>query len=119
MRKIILSLTIFIVLNINADMTFFATKAKLWNISTDMEKFVYVAGLMDGAMLGGMKVQGITISTKLDTEQYVKAIDEFYKDYRNINIPVAFILKVIAFELDGASDNTIKEIVLKLRNQNN
>jgi len=106
------------VINTNAGMTFFATKGKLWTDLQNFEKFIYVLGLMDGAMLGGMKVQGVPISTKLDAEQYVKAIDEFYLDYKNANIPAPFVLKVISFELAGASEEEVNEIILKLRRQN-
>jgi len=106
-------------LNIKADMTFFATKANPWNSLQKFEKFVYIVGLMDGAILGDMQIQGVDISTKLNAEQYVNRIDTFYADKRNMNIPVPYILKVISLEQSQVSQITIQKVIFDLREENN
>lgn len=79
-----------------------------------LEKLLLVRGIYDGLMFG----QSVILShyyTKTSYEHLIRALDQFYSDYRNEKILVVYALKVISMELTGASKEEVDLELGKLR----
>ena len=112
---------------------FLQRKAADWEKLPDLAKLGYVMGYIDSEQL----YRVILVSTKpacseeqqtnLDKflnsnprpaatyGQLVAGIDEFYEDWRNKNISIAFVMRVVGLELAGRSQAEIDEVVRTLR----
>ena len=53
--------------------------------------------------------------TKRSCGLQVKALDGFYTDYRNYNIPVVNALQVVCYEQKGESEAGIESLLRRLR----
>jgi hypothetical protein len=50
-------------------------------------------------------------------ESYIKALDQFYEDYRNELIPAIWLFKVASMEMQGVDEDEVEEELRKLRAQ--
>jgi hypothetical protein len=80
-----------------------------WRTFEKLEKTFYVQGILDGLIFAESKIQGVKISYKTSIEHFLKALYQFYTDYKNELIPVPFALKVISRELNGTPQSEINE----------
>jgi hypothetical protein len=84
-----------------AEITVWGLRGGLWGKLDSSIKYMYLQGLIDGLAFANDEVQGEKISKRTSHEHLIKALDQFYTDYRNELIPVPFALKVISMELAG------------------
>ncbi len=97
------------------------TRGEVWKKLQGFEKWLYIQGLLDGLVFSGNKIHGVEIQPKSNQDpqeslNHIKmAIDQFYDDYRNVQIPVPFALKVISMEMKGESRKSIEDELTKLR----
>ncbi len=118
--KIKLSSIIFIILfslPAQAEMGFFGVKGEVWNDFKQVNKYMYISGLFDGLIFSNFMVHEVKLTTKISTEQYIKAVDTIYSDYRNSLIPVPFVLKIVTLEINGANKDTIDAELLSYRKE--
>jgi hypothetical protein len=78
------------------------------------EKILMVRGIYDGLWMSRALEKGY-YCTNRSYEQQVKALDNFYTDHRNYNIPVVNALQVICYELKGKSETGIENLLRFLR----
>ena len=78
------------------------------------EKILIVRGIYDGLWMSGALEKGY-YCTKRSCGLQVKALDGFYADYRNYNIPVVNALQVVCYEVKGESQAEIESILRHLR----
>ena len=62
-----------------------------------------------GDMLSKRRLPGITYG------QMVDGIDRLYKDYRNKQIPIPFLLELVKMEVEGRSEAQIDSVARELR----
>ena len=89
------------------------TLSKLAGGGTE-EKILIVRGIYDGLWMSRALEKGY-YCTKRSYGQQVKALDNFYTDYRNYNIPVVNALQVVCYELKGESESGIESLLRRLR----
>lgn len=63
-------------------------------------KYCFVRGVYDGLAFGASPVIG-KYYTQTSIDHLVRALDQFYADYRNEKVVVVFALEVISMELRG------------------
>lgn len=97
--------------------TYWGMRADLWQKNSDFENLVYVQGLFDGLIFSDTTVHGTKLSTQIDVEQYRKAVDTLYSDYKNALIPVPFLLRVITLEIQGAGKEEVEKELQSYRLQ--
>ena len=78
------------------------------------EKMLIVRGIYDGLWMSKALEKGY-YCTKRSYGQQVKALDNFYTDYRNYNIPLINALQVVCYELKGESEAGIESLLRRLR----
>lgn len=100
-----------------AEITVWGLRGGLWGKLHSSIKTMYLQGLLDGLAFANSEVQGEKISKATSHEHLVKALDQFYTDYRNELIPVPFALKVISMELAGRENLEIDKELESLRRQ--
>ena len=88
--------------------------SKLSDAGSCFEKLILVRGIYDGLMIGHSPVMK-DYSTKTSYDHLIKALDQFYGDYRNEKIPVVSALRVISMELRGASKDDVDLELRRLR----
>jgi|GEM_PF-6582896 len=79
-----------------------------------LEKLLLVRGIYDGLMFGQSVILDFYY-TKTSYEHLMRALDQFYGDYRNEKILVVYALRVISMELKGASKGEVELELSKLR----
>ena len=107
MRNPLLILLFILSTNLSA-MNFFGMSAESWNKIDKIAKLTYMMGLFDGLVFAEYKIHGTTLNTKVEITQYIEGITSLYEDYRNRNIPVAFLIRVVSLEINGASKDEVK-----------
>ena len=118
MKKLsVLLLLIILSVQVQAEIKVFGMKAYPWNKFSKNDKIMYVQGIFDGLIFSRVTINETKISTDLSIEQYIFAIDKFYLDYKNALIPVPFILRIITLEINGYSENEIKNATIEYRKQ--
>lgn len=95
---------------------FFWVRGNAWEKFSNMDKLAYVSGLMDG-LLFGEECSIVKLADNVDENGYIKALDQFYDDYRNALIPVPFAFKIIKMELSGESKDLIEMHISGMRQQ--
>lgn len=100
-----------------AEITVLGLRGGLWGKLHSFEKTMYLQGVLDGLVFANSEVQGEKISKTTSYEHLLKALDQFYTDYRNELIPVPFALKVISMELAGREKVEIDKELESLRRQ--
>ena len=101
----------------SSDIGVWGVRGQVWAMLSDIEKNMYVAGVMDGLIFAKGNVQGVEISYDTSSQRLRSAIDQFYADYRNELIPVPFALKVISLELAGTPETIVDKELESLRQQ--
>ena len=131
MKKIIVTFTIlcFFLCPIYAKNTF-EQNGELWkDLSADpdqergkLAKLMYVRGIYDGIAFSGEKDLKKMFYIEGEGKKFygnlIEALDEFYSDYRNINISVIQALVIISAELRGAKKEKIEELKEETRKMN-
>jgi len=77
-------------------------------------KIYFVRGIYEGLVIGDSKKLD-HFYTKTSYETLIKALDQFYEDYRNENIFVVDALTVISMELRGTNKETVDKKLRLLR----
>lgn len=77
-------------------------------------KTYFVRGIYEGLSFGQGAMQSLYY-TETSYEHLVKALDQFYADYRNEKVFVGMALRVIAMELRGESPESIDEYLRRIR----
>ena len=78
-------------------------------------KLAYVVGLYEGHVFRmGTKEQEYTLPDHKMGYVCCEALDQFYSDDRNVNIPVVFALTIIDMELRGEKKETIEKNIREL-----
>jgi len=77
-------------------------------------KILVVRGIYDGLWMSRGLENGY-YCTQRSCERQVKALNNFYRDDRNYNIPVVNALQVICYELKGRSEAGIEELLEFMR----
>lgn len=78
------------------------------------EKMLIVRGIFDGLWMSGSLEKGYYCTTRSYVNQ-VKALDQFYTDVRNYNIPVVNALQVVCYEHKGKSEAMIEDLLRFMR----
>ncbi|MDP3014102.1 MAG: hypothetical protein Q8M92_07675 [Candidatus Subteraquimicrobiales bacterium] len=118
LRYVILLFAVFILVlstSIHAGVSVWWMRGEGWRTFEKPEKTLYVQGILDGLIFAEGKIQGVKISYKTSLEHFIKALDQFYADYKNELIPVPFALKVISLQLNGTPQSAINEELQRLR----
>ena len=117
MKKLII--LIFILLlpsQVFSTTNFFSVRGEMWNdLFRESSKLIYVMGLMDGLILSEKETQDEYLGSGLSSTQYVSALDQFYKDYKNSLIPVPLALTIITSEVRGKNKKDIEKELIELR----
>ena len=105
-----------------------AVSGSNWNKMNRVEKYWYVRGLYDGLVfyeytIAGYRGEKPRQSPMFFPWQYyplkdyelIRQIDQFYKDPRNVNIPVESALGVIRMEKEGKSKEEREKEVQDIR----
>jgi len=79
------------------------------------EKLFLVRGIYEGLILGRSSALN-QFYTKTSYDHLIRALDQFYSDYRNDKLPVVVALRVISMELKGASKESVDTELRRLRN---
>jgi len=96
---------------------YFWVRGEAWDVFNNSTKLAYVSGYMDGLIFSEDKVKDVYLGGKLSNKQYVEALNQFYKDYKNTYIPAPFAFKVITLELTGADKTKIEKTTINMRAQ--
>jgi hypothetical protein len=89
-----------------------------WNtIMTDSEKRFYIQGLLDGLIVEKSIEISYKISYEISLDNCRKALDQFYKEYKNELIPAFWAVRIVSMELRGVSKETIEAELRALRSQ--
>lgn len=67
-------------------------------------KIAFVRGLYEGSCSVSPEWVKQKYYLNLNYKQLVDALDQFYSDYRNLNIPVVWVLHIINVELTGETE---------------
>ncbi len=78
------------------------------------ERILIVRGIYDGLWMSGGLEKGY-YCTKISYEKQVKALDKFYTDYQNYNIPVVNALQAVCYEQRGRSEAAIEDLLRFMR----
>ena len=85
----------------------------------ELVKQSYLKGLYEGLQVGTVftSEDGLKKEYYLDTtrEHLVRALDQFYQDYRNEQVPAVFALRVISMELKGEPKEEIDAELRRMR----
>ena len=85
----------------------------------DVVKQAYLKGLYEGLQVGTVfaSEEGLKKEYYQDTtrEHLVRALDQFYQDYRNEQVPAVFALRVISMELKGEPKEEIDAELRRMR----
>ena len=98
-------------------MNLFGMTSENWNKIDKISKLTYMLGLFDGLTFSDWKVHNTKLNVKVDITLYIDGVNKLYEDYRNSNIPVPFLLRVISLEISGESKESIDEVLRNYRNQ--
>ena len=117
MRRVILIFTFMLLCSSQVSgIQYFFTRGELWEVTPKTTKQMYVHGVFEGLIFGKeKKIWGVEVNTEMSAEHYVDAIDVLYSDYKNVLIPVPFLLAVISLELSGASEEEVEALLQRLR----
>lgn len=91
-------------------------KADAWQIFSKMEKSTYITGVLD-ALIFAQNDFSNAVSYATSQENYINALDDFYKDYRNSLIPAVCAIRIVSLEMKGESKEVIEEELRSLRSQ--
>ena len=87
----------------------------------DLAKQYYLKGLYEGLQMGFTftSQEGLKQAYHFDTnrEHLARALDQFYQDYRNQQIPAILALQVIAMELRGDPKEEIDSELRRIRRE--
>ncbi|MCT7466535.1 hypothetical protein N5T78_08095 [Aliarcobacter cryaerophilus] len=114
--KLFLSLFFVLSLNLYA-VNFFGMTSKNWKSIDEVAKLTYMMGVFDGLTFAEWNVHNTTLNVKVDITEYINGVDKLTEDYRNANIPVPFLLRVITLELNGETKETVEEALRLYRIQ--
>src|SRR6266566_1677667 len=78
------------------------------------EKLFLVRGIYEGLILGRSSALN-QFYTKTSYDHLIRALDQFYSDYRNEKLPVVVALRVISMELRGVSKEEVDTELRRLR----
>ncbi len=108
----------------------FEQNGELWkDLSADpdqergkLAKLMYVRGIYDGIAFSGEKDVKKMFYIECEGKNFygnlVEALDDFYSDYRNINVTVTQALVIISAELRGAKKENIEALKEETRKMN-
>ena len=87
-------------------------RGEVWGMFSKSQKLLYMTGALDG-MSFAEKDDQITYSTSC--ESYIKALDQFYEDYRNELIPAIYALQIASMEMQGEDKEKVEKHLRFLR----
>lgn len=94
---------------------FLWVRGHAWQEFSDIEKIVYVAGVMDGLLVSDDSDRDRFIPLNLSAKQYVAGLDELYDDSRNSLIPAFLLVPIVSQEAKGATSNAVESELQRLR----
>lgn len=81
-----------------------------WSKMDESSRFFYVVGLRHGLQWGNPEVKEAMLAD-LGNDDHVDAVNQFYSDYANRNIPVAYAFLIIKLRVDGKPESVIEEML--------
>ena len=75
----------------------------------------YVAGLIESVIQSDYEYYYNEMHLPVSYERIVILLNEFYKDYRNIKIPVFHSIRAIRMQISGEEDEATNNFILELR----
>jgi|GEM_PF-2861883 sugar-specific transcriptional regulator TrmB len=99
----------------HADIKVWGIRGEMWDkVMSESDKRFYIQGMLD-ALIAAEEYSKKPISYSTSIENYIKALDQFYNDYRNELIPVFWGLRIVSLELKGSSQIEVDQELRDLR----
>jgi hypothetical protein len=96
----------------------FGLDGRIWNMLKEpddvLQKMAIVRGIYDGLMFGHSPDINLYY-TKTSLDHLVKALDQFYQDYRNEKVLIVWALRVVSMELRGESKDAVDSELRRVR----
>lgn len=96
----------------------FGLDGRIWNMLKEpddvLQKMAIVRGIYDGMMFGHSPDINLYY-TKTSLDHLVKALDQFYQDYRNEKVLIVWALRVLSMELRGESKDAVDSELRRVR----
>jgi len=97
--------------------TFWGTKSETWKLLDSNAKTFYIQGAFDSLIFSDLKIHDTHLSVKLSHKEYINGLDTLYSDYRNSQIPVLFLLRIVTLEASGMDKDTVEKELVQYRKQ--
>ena len=85
-----------------------------WKQLDQTHKIVYIKGIYTGVFFGDSPIKD-DFYVKISYDHLVRALDQFYSNYKNEKIVVFGTLRIVAFEIKGIESSTIEKELKRLR----